>query len=180
MDIYTHQNRSVGALAGVTSWGCSRREIRRRLCSPRSWSRRQPLGPMSEYTVNALNKCMTSWSHQSIGGGAVCELNPRSWHMGPFCSDTAQLRAWHASPPAKREWAGAGRQVGVRSGESDPILFLFFLLFSVLFQISTIQLSFIFFLNFHFPSAKINPTNFNIIIFLFSLLFIYGRNKWFH
>jgi hypothetical protein len=93
-----------------------------------------PPRPTSQYTVNALNKCMTSWSHQSIGGGAVCELNPSSWHMGSFCSDTAQPRAWHASPPAQREWAGAWRQVGLRSGESGPILFLFFSYFLLYFK----------------------------------------------
>jgi hypothetical protein len=134
MDIYTPRNRPVGALAGATSGGCSRREIRRRLCSSRSWGRNDPPRPTSQYTVNALNKCMTSWSHQSIGGGAVCELNPSSWHMGSFCSDTAQPRAWHASPPAQREWAGAWRQVGLRSGESGPILFLFFSYFLLYFK----------------------------------------------
>jgi hypothetical protein len=64
---------------------------------------------------------------------------------------------------------------------------IFFYEISALFSISSTQTKFKFsFLNFIFASAKISnnvniiPTVYHIIIYTFSLLFIYGRNKWFH
>jgi hypothetical protein len=84
------------------------------------------------------------------------------------------------------ENGGVGQNCGIRPKLGLHMSFSFFFFFSLFFSISNSNTISNSWLNFKFPSVQINTnvnitfTTYNIITYSFSLLFIYGRNKWFH